>query len=82
MQTSAPHRWQLVREPRFVVLMVDRLPQRSLVSKFMSSIKCFDLSPQVHTVQALSGSNFFRLTEKASYSTVHSLACFSMKTTS
>jgi len=23
----------------------------------MSSIKCFDLSPQVHTVQALSGSN-------------------------
>jgi len=25
----------------------------------MSSIKCFDLSPQVHTVQALSDSNFF-----------------------
>jgi len=24
----------------------------------MSSIKCFDLSPQMHTVQALSGSNF------------------------
>jgi len=23
----------------------------------MSSMKCFDLSPQVHTVQALSGSN-------------------------
>jgi len=33
----------------------------------MSSIKCFDLSPQVHTVQALSDSNFFPLTEKASY---------------
>ena len=33
----------------------------------MSSIKSFDLSPQVHTVQALSGSNFFPLTEKASY---------------
>ena len=35
----------------------------------MSSIKCFDLSPQVHTAQALSGSNFFPLTlaEKASY---------------
>ena len=25
----------------------------------MCSIKCFDLSPQVHTVQALSGSTFF-----------------------
>jgi len=33
----------------------------------MSSIKCFDLSPQVHTGQALSGSNFFPLTGKASY---------------
>ena len=33
----------------------------------MSSIKSFDLSPQVHTVQALSDSNFFPLTEKASY---------------
>jgi len=32
----------------------------------MSSVNCFDLS-QVHTVQALSGSNFFRLTERASY---------------
>ena len=33
----------------------------------MSSIKCFDLSLQVHTVQALSGSNFFCRVEKASY---------------
>ena len=33
----------------------------------MSSIKCFDFSPQVHTVQALSGSNFVPMTEKASY---------------
>jgi len=32
----------------------------------MFSITCFDLSSQVHTVQALSGSNFFSLTE-ASY---------------
>jgi len=33
-----------------------------------SSIKCFDLSPQVHNkVHALSGSNFFPLTEKASH---------------
>jgi len=31
----------------------------------MSSIKCFDLSPQVHTVQAISGSNFFPLREEA-----------------
>jgi len=33
----------------------------------MSPIKCFELSPQVHKVQALSGSNFFPLTEKASH---------------
>jgi len=33
----------------------------------MSSIECFDLSQQVHTVQALSSSNVFPLTEKASY---------------
>jgi len=26
-----------------------QVPHRCLVSKFMSSIKCFDLSPQVHT---------------------------------
>jgi len=34
----------------------------------MSSIKCFDLSPQVHMVQDLSGSNFFPLMEKACFS--------------
>jgi len=33
----------------------------------MSSTKCFDLSPQVHEVQALSGRNFFPVTEKVSY---------------
>jgi len=33
----------------------------------MSSIKCFDLSPQVQAMQSLSGSNFFPLTEKVSY---------------
>ena len=54
---------------KLVLLCFDggQVPQRCLVSKFMPSIKCFDLSPQVHTVQALSGSNFFPLTEKASH---------------
>jgi len=33
----------------------------------MSSIKYFDLSPRVHTVQAFSGSDLFSLTEKKSY---------------
>jgi len=109
MQTSAPHRWQLAREPPFVlfwwwtgstalsglkvhVLNKTHWPftasarttreslfwlsqsfrnfnskQRS--TRSLSSIKCFDLSPQVHTnkVHALPGSNFFPLTEKASH---------------
>jgi len=34
----------------------------------MSSIKCFDLSSQVYTVQALSGSNFFHLMESHTFS--------------
>jgi len=33
----------------------------------MSSIKYFDLSPQVHMVQVPSDSNFVPLAEKASY---------------
>jgi len=33
----------------------------------MSSIKCVVISPQVHPAQALFGSNFFPLTEKALY---------------
>jgi len=41
----------------------------------MSSIKCFDLSQQVHTVKALSASNFFRLTEKTSYTVLPVSQC-------
>ena len=41
----------------------------------MSSIKCFDFSSQVHTVQALSGSNFFPLTEKASDISMKTMSC-------
>jgi len=49
MQTGAPHRWHFDG---------GQVPQRCLVSKFMSSTKCFGLSPQVHAQQG--GSLFWQ----------------------
>jgi len=54
MQTSAPivDSWHL----NLVLFCFDgrRVPQRCLVSKFMSSIKRFGLLPQVHAQQGAS----------------------------
>ena len=61
MQTGASHRWCVNLD----LFRFDggRDPQRCLGSRFMSSIKCFDLSSQGHTQGAgpfwLTKSNFF-----------------------
>jgi len=43
--------WQLAHEPCFVLFSCGQVPQRCLVSRFMSSIKCFGLLTQVHAQQ-------------------------------
>jgi len=69
MQTGASHRWCVNLD----LFRFDggRDPQRCLGSRFMSSIKCFDLSSQGHTQGAgpfwLTKSNFFPLTLEASH---------------
>ena len=79
MQTRAPHRWHV----NLVLFYFGggQVPQRCLVSKFMSSIKCFDLSPQVHTQQG-AGPFWRQFLSFDGEGVVHSPACFSMKTTS
>jgi len=49
--------------PANVVVFIDggQVPQRCLVSKFMSSIKCFGLLPQVH---AQKGTSLFWLSQR------------------
>jgi len=62
LQTSVPHRWQLAHEPHFVLFDGGQVPQRCLVSKFMSSVKCFDLLAQV---QAKQGASLFWLSQSS-----------------
>jgi len=47
----------------------------------MFSIKCFDLSPQVHTQQG-AGSSWLQFLSFDGEGVIHSPACFSMKITS
>jgi len=60
MQASASHRWHL----NLVFFYFDggQVSQRCLVSKFMSSTKCFGLLPQVHAQQ---GASLFGLSQSS-----------------
>ena len=72
------HRWQA----NLVLFCFGggQVPQRCLVSKFISSIKCFDLAQQVHT----QGAGLFQLQilPSGGEGVIHSPACFLMRTTS
>jgi len=57
MQTGGPLCWP--RNLIFFRFDGGQVPQRCLFSRFISSMKCFGLSPQVHTLQ---GTGLFWLT--------------------
>ena len=73
--------WQLAREPRFVLFWWWTGSTAMSGLKFMSSIKCFDLSPQVH-IQQGAGSFWLQFISFDGEGVIHSPACFSIKTTS
>ena len=70
----------LAREPRFDS---EQVPQRCLVSKLMSSIKCFGLLPQVHAQQGASlfwlsqSSRNFNQEKRSTRFVMSSIKCFS-----
>jgi len=61
-----------------------QVPQRCLVSKFMSSIKCFGPSPQVHAQQGASlfwliqSSRNFNYVKRSTRCTMSSIKCFDL----